>query len=184
MTTALRPSHLRSSKYISHPALSVRCYSQPSSLVSIALSLGSIVIISFFPVSTGPDATETPHGRRLVVALLLSLCYSAATALVAALWQHAAAATAAPLVRYLSSGAVKTVVGPGATALVWLVFWLSLVTGAMSLRAIHVMAWQQSRYDVGSATSGSMLDLRVSEWRSRGRDASDVEMSTLGSTST
>jgi hypothetical protein len=57
------------------------------------------------------------------------------SSLLVALWQHTVAATAAPLMRYLSSGAVTAVVGPVATVLAWLSFVLSVIAGSLCMTA-------------------------------------------------
>ena len=52
------------------------------------------------------------------------------------------AATAVPLVQYLSSGAVVAQVGPAATALVWSILCLSMITAVLTLRAGYAIAYR------------------------------------------
>jgi len=61
------------------------------------------------------------------------------SSLLAALWQHTMAATSTPLMTYLSSGEVTTVVGPAATTLVWLGFGFTFVTGFLCLKAAYAL---------------------------------------------
>lgn len=62
-------------------------------------------------------------------------------AMVIAVWQHAAAATAAPWAAYMSSGRIRAAVGAAATAVAWTVFYLSLVAAAMSFRGAYALAY-------------------------------------------
>jgi hypothetical protein len=120
-----------------------------------------------------------------MLGLAATAIYSGLTTLTVALWQHTAAATSASLVNYMSAGAVKATIGPAATALVWLVFVLSLVTAAMSLPALFMLAtWQRLISDFGEledVPSGLLIE----EWRARTENMpeSDHELSTLNSSS-
>jgi hypothetical protein len=124
----------------------------------------SMLVVSSFPIPRETGHSITRYRHKLVAALVVTPIYNTLTALVVALWQHAAAATAAPLVFYMSSGAVKTVVGPAATALAWLVFCLSLITGAMSIGAAYTMDFQRWENDGLFNASEPSLNLRMSEW--------------------
>lgn len=106
------------------------------------MTMVSMLVVSSFPIRKAREDLMMPYGRKFVVALVLAPLFHTLTALAAAIWQHAAAATAAPLVSYMSSGAVETAVGPAATALAWLVFGLSLATAIMSMRAANIMHYR------------------------------------------
>ncbi len=118
-----------------------------------------------------------------MAALVVITIYSVLTTLIAALWQHTAAATTTSLVNYMSAGMVNTGIGPVATAIVWLVFGLSLVTGGMALRATYIISSQ--RLDSDSSRGSSTSHLGISAWRARTENISepDLELSTLSSTS-
>ena len=144
----------------------------------------SILLVSSFPIPKNAGVKIGPHARKHVAALVVTAIYSVATTLTAALWQHTAAATTASLVNYMSAGMVETGIGPAATAFVWLVFGLSLVTGAMSLRATYIIISSQRLY-IDSSRGSSTSDFGISAWRARTEHFSepDLELSTLRSTS-
>jgi len=74
------------------------------------------------------------------VLLMIFSISNAGIAMAIAVWQHAAAATAAPLAAYMSSGRIRAAVGAAATAIAWTVFYLSLVAAAMSFRGAYALA--------------------------------------------
>jgi hypothetical protein len=142
-------------------------------------------------------------------ALVVNAIYGMGNSLLAALWQHAAAATAAPMMVYLSSGAVTAVVGPLATTLVWLGFGLTLVPGVMCLRDVlavvlpkprdlyspppesgdgdgeftdveHAQGHGSGDAVVASGAGGEPSEaVQAGEGQAEGHDAPDIEMESL-----
>jgi hypothetical protein len=154
-----------------------------SSILSVALNLISIILTSSSPVNSATPGQEvTYRERKMVTALGIIPILSTPTALVLALRQHTAAATASPLVSYMSSGAVQCVIGPAATTLAWLIFVLSILTGIILARAtvaIKVGLLQSLNDEDSSALTGSGLN-SGSSVRGRGRlSGSGIELSTL-----
>lgn len=108
--------------------------------ISVALNLASVILVSFFPIAGEIDLLPL-RGRKVRVistALLITSLFTIPLTFSAALWQHTTAATASPLVRYLSSGALSCTVGSTATTLAWLSFGASFVSGTMSIRAMFM----------------------------------------------
>lgn len=101
----------------------------------------STLLVSSFPLVASEENLMTRHHRRFLALLMIISISNAGMAMVIAVWQHAAAATAAPLAAYMSSGRIRAAVGAAATAIAWTVFYLSLVAAAMSFRGAYALAY-------------------------------------------
>ncbi|KAK3291083.1 Ca2+ regulator and membrane fusion protein Fig1-domain-containing protein [Chaetomium fimeti] len=132
-------------------------------IISLALNLASITIVSSFPITrtNEPLSVRERKTRAIVIALPITAIVTVIVTFVAALWQHTTAATASPLVRYLSSSALTCVVGPAGTTFVWLIFGTSLVTGSMLCRASLTISLDNVEDDSTLTTQS-----RINSWLS------------------
>ncbi|OCL04028.1 hypothetical protein AOQ84DRAFT_226534 [Glonium stellatum] len=97
-------------------------------LGSIVLSTITLALISTFPGYHEEEEAETGDfievkpfpSRPISQAAAASMAFSTLFALVAALWQHTAAASAASVLQYATLGNIKPSVGPTAVVLVWM----------------------------------------------------------------
>ncbi|KAH6843493.1 Ca2+ regulator and membrane fusion protein Fig1-domain-containing protein [Chaetomium sp. MPI-CAGE-AT-0009] len=137
-------------------------------VLAVGLNLASIIIVSSFPI-TRPNEPRQQKVRAIAAALFITATFTIVATLVAALWQHTTAATASPLVTYLSSGALTCKAGSTATTFVWLIFGISLVTGSMSIRASFAMSRSHNLVEVGSTLT---TQHRVNSWLSAGERVS------------
>ncbi|KAK3314390.1 Ca2+ regulator and membrane fusion protein Fig1-domain-containing protein [Apodospora peruviana] len=124
-------------------------------IIFLAFTALAVFLVSSFPlVKVGyetplaPATTPHPLTMKLFTRTFGLLPLAAMIAsLLAAVWQHIAAATAAPLMNALSSGAVMAVSGSAATVLAWLTFIVSLTAGSLCLRTSSVMYSRQLEDD-------------------------------------
>ncbi|KAK3368278.1 Ca2+ regulator and membrane fusion protein Fig1-domain-containing protein [Podospora didyma] len=157
-------------------------------IILLASNLLTLFLVSSFPILRLPDKANSSAPQWLTRSLAINPIFGMASSLIAALWQHTAAATSAPLMSYLSAGAVTGAVGPAAATVAWLSFGLSLVTGALCLRAVNAMVHRQLEdEDVYTAASTLSTFATVTsesseddEVESRhGGGSEEIEMSSL-----
>ncbi|KAF7939001.1 uncharacterized protein EAE98_001337 [Botrytis deweyae] len=113
---------------------------------SIPLILVCFIILFTFPGwhdeedSAGMEIEVRPFpSRRLSNWALILVALASFLSFVSAFWQHISSATGASMVRSLSYGTIRTVVGPAAMALAWgSVFFLFLTTFGLLIMIMSI----------------------------------------------
>ncbi|KAK0654797.1 Ca2+ regulator and membrane fusion protein Fig1-domain-containing protein [Cercophora newfieldiana] len=156
--------------------------SSSMNIVSAISILISIFLVSSFPLIRQGGADSLRYDWWFMPGFIANPVMGITSCLLAAVWQHSVAATAAPLMQYLSQGAVTAVVGPVATALAWTAFCLSTITGVITVRAGYAITYRRDWVDeISSIASSESSEEIVSLTGSNAQDdeGSGIEMAPI-----
>jgi len=157
--------------------------------MAMVATLVLMVVMSLFPTPYPlvPGETYTLWRRDMWLekCLVLGSSLGVPLGLLAALWQHTVASTAAGLVAFLSGGDVVAAAGPAATAFAWLAFLLGMIVSYVCFKVgLRLARIRELGYVIGRPPVFSSRSRFADEEEAAEPDAAGggetVEMASLG----